>query len=271
VILVLVTVAAASCASGPKRDPDQSFVRYQLGVEYYKSNRMEAATEELQKALAADPQNPDAHHMLGIIALRQGADYIQQGETSSCLTGKDADSVHQDAQRKFKEAEQYFKKAVALQPEFPMAWNNLSVTALQLGDWPAAARAAEQAIKDSTYTEPEVARANLGWAHLQMKDTQKAWRELHEAVSRSPKFCVGRYRLAKVYFERSDLDQAQENIDVVVNDARCPIQEAYLLAGLIHQRRRNRDRARGLLQRCADMAPRSCTAGECRRYASLIR
>ena len=122
--------------------------------------------------------------MLGIIALRQGYDYIQQGETASCLTGKDADLVHQDAQRKFKEAEQYFKKAVALQPEFPMAWNNLSVTALQLGDWPAAAKAAEQAIKDSTYTEPETARANLGWAHLQMKDTQKAWKELHEAVSR---------------------------------------------------------------------------------------
>jgi Tfp pilus assembly protein PilF len=270
-MLVLVTLAVASCASGPKRDPDQSFVRYQLGVEYFKSNRMEAATEELQKALAADPDNQDAHHMLGIIALRQGYDYIQQGETSSCLTGRDADLVHQDAQRKFKEAEQFFKKAVALQPEFGMAWNNLSVTALQLGDWPAAAKAAEQAIKDSTYAEPEMARANLGWAHLQMKDTQKAWRELHEAVSRSPKFCVGRYRLAKVYFERSDLEQAQENIDAVVDDARCPIQEAYLLAGLIHQRRRNRDRARGLLQRCSDMAPRSCTAGECRRYASMIR
>jgi type IV pilus assembly protein PilF len=268
---VLVTLAAVSCASGPKRDPDQSFVRYQLGVEYFKANRMEAATEELQKALAADPQNQDALHMLGIIALRQGYDYIQQGETASCLTGRDAEVVRQDAQRKFKEAEQYFKKAVALQPEFPMAWNNLSVAALQLGDWPAAASAAEQAIKDSTYTEPEVARANLGWAHLQMKDTQRAWKELHEAVSRSPKFCVGRYRLAKVYFERGDLEQAQENIDVVVTDARCPIQEAYLLAGLIHQRRRNRDRARALFQRCADMAPRSCTAGECRRYASLIR
>jgi hypothetical protein len=51
---------------------------------------------------------------------------------------------------------------VALQPEFPMAWNNLSVTALQLGDWPAAANAAEQAIKDSTYTEPETARPT--WA-----------------------------------------------------------------------------------------------------------
>jgi Tfp pilus assembly protein PilF len=40
-------------------------------VEYFKANRMEAATEELQKALTADPNNQDAHHMLGIIALRQ--------------------------------------------------------------------------------------------------------------------------------------------------------------------------------------------------------
>jgi type IV pilus assembly protein PilF len=246
-------------------------VRYQLGVEYFKARRMEAAVEELQKALAADPQNADAHHMLGIISLRQGHDYLQQGETAACLTGKDGESVHEDASRKFKEAEGYFRKAVALQPEFPMAWNNLAATELLLGDFPGAVHAAEQAIKDSTYTEPEVARANLGWAHLQMKDTQKAWKELHEAVARAPKFCVGRYRLAKVYLERTDLEQAQENIDAVVNDERCPIQEAFLLGGLVHQRRRNRERARGLFQRCADMAPRSCTAAECRRYASLIR
>ena len=116
-----------------------------------------------------------------------------------------------------------------------------------------------------------MARANLGWAYLQMKQTQRAWKELHEAVSRAPRFCVGRYRLAKVYFERGDMAQAAENVDAVVEDARCPIQEAFLLGGLVHQRHRNRERARTLFRRCADLAPRSCVARECRRYSELVR
>ena len=209
--------------------------------------------------------------MLGLIALRQGYDYIQQGEAAACLSGKDGELVRQDANRRFREAEQHFRRAVSFRPEFPIAWNNLAVAAIQLEEWPVAVEAASQALKDSTYTEPEMARANLGWAHLQLKDNQRAWKELHEAVARSPRFCVGRYRLAKVYFERGDLEQAGENLAVILEDGRCPIQEAFLLGGLVEQRRRNRERARALLQRCADLAPRSCVAGECRRYAALIR
>ena len=60
-------------------------MRYQLGVEYFQGRRVEAAIEELEKALAADPENADAYNMLGIIALRQGHDYIEQAETAACL------------------------------------------------------------------------------------------------------------------------------------------------------------------------------------------
>src|SRR5687767_2014922 len=75
-LLLLLTVlpglSAGACATKPARDPDQSYVRYQLGVEYFQGRRIEAAIEELDKALAADPENADAHNMLGIIALKQG-------------------------------------------------------------------------------------------------------------------------------------------------------------------------------------------------------
>lgn len=267
----VAVLPSIGCASRPKRDPDQSQVRYQLGLEYFKGRRVEAAIEELNKALKADPENADAYNMLGIIALNQGHDYVVQVESANCLSGKDAELVREDATRKFREAEERFRRAVALRPEFPSAWNNLSVAALQLQQWDDAAQAAAEALKDPTYGEPEVARANLGWAHYQKKDVQRAWKELHEAVARAPSFCVGRYRLAKVFVERGDMEQAAENIDVVVNDDRCPIQEAHLLAGLVYQRRREPARARTSFERCSAMAPRSCVAQECRRYAKLIQ
>ena len=112
----------------------------------------------------------------------------------------------------------------------------------------------------------------MGWAYFHKKDLQSAWKELYEAVSRAPAFCVGRYRLAKVYLERGDLEQAIDTIDPVVADGkRCPIQEAFLLAGLLHERRKGLEKARELFRTCADMSPRSCVAEECKRYAQMIQ
>jgi type IV pilus assembly protein PilF len=264
-------LSAFGCAARPKRDPEQSQIRYQLAVGYYRDRRVEAAIEELQRALQADAENADVYNMLGLIALNQGHDYVVQVETAACLKGRDADVVREDAGRKFREAEQRFHKAVELRPDFAEAWNNLSVAALQLQDWELAASSALNALKDVTYSQPEVARANLGWAHFQKKELQYAWKELHESVARAPRFCVGRYRLAKVYVERKEMDLAAEQLDGVVSNKECPIQEAYLLDGLVHERRKDRVRARMLFQRCAELAPKSCVADECRRYAKMVQ
>jgi Tfp pilus assembly protein PilF len=269
--LCLAVLLGPTCATAPKKDPDQSQIRYQLGVGYYRDRRVEAAIEELEKALKADPDNADAYNMLGIIALQQGYEYLTQVETAACLRGRDAVVVREDALRKFREAEDQIRKAVSLRPEFSDAWNNLSVAALHLHEWDEAISAAQNALKDATYPTPEVARANLGWAHYQKKEMLPAWKELHEAVARSPGFCVGRYRLAKVHLERGEIESAAEEADAVVANKLCPIQEAYLLAGMVHERRKDREQARALFERCTALAPRSCLAEECRRYGQLIQ
>jgi Tfp pilus assembly protein PilF len=268
---VLAVLPAGGCVTRSKRDPEQSQVLYELGAKYYANRRVEAAIEELHKALKADPENADAYNMLGIIALKQGHDYLQQLESSACLKGRDAEVVRVDALQKFRQAEESFRKAVAVRAEFSSAWNNLSVAALQLEEWDQAITAARNALKDPTYADPHVARANLGWAFYQKKDLLNAWKELHESVSQTPGFCVGRYRLAKVYLDRAEIDSAAEEVDAVIANNKCPIQEAFLLGGLIHQRRKERDQARALFERCADLAPRSCMATDCRRYAQLIQ
>jgi len=267
----LATLPTVACATRPKRDSDQSTIQYQLAVNFFRDRRMESALDALDKALKADPENADAYDMLGIIALRQGHDYLIQVESADCLKGPDATAVRQDALRKFREAVQHFGKAVAIKPDHSKAWNNLSVAALHLQDWEAAIAAARTALKDPTYPEPEIARANLGWAYFQKRQLSEAWKELNEAVARSPGFCVGRYRLAKVHIDRGDVDRAADEVDAVISNKQCPIQEAYLLAGLVHERKRERERARALFERCAEIAPRSCVASECRRYAQLIQ
>jgi predicted Zn-dependent protease len=81
----IAVLTAPGCATRAKRDPDQSQVRYQLAVGYFQNHREEAAIEELQKAIEADPQNAEAYNMLGLISLKQAYDYGAQAETVSCL------------------------------------------------------------------------------------------------------------------------------------------------------------------------------------------
>lgn len=268
----IAVLAAPGCATRAKRDPDQAQVRYQLAVGYFQNHRDEAAIEELQKSIEADPQNAEAYNMLGLIALKQAYDYGSQAETVSCLKGADEQSVRGEENRKLRDAETSFRKAVELHANFPEAWNSLSAVALLLREWDEAITAAENALKDPTYDSPVFARANLGWAYFHKKDLQNAWKELYESVSRASAFCVGRYRLAKVYVERGEVDQAVDVIEPLIADGkRCPIQEAFLLGGLLHERRKNSEKARDLFRACAEMSPRSCVADECRRYAQMIQ
>jgi type IV pilus assembly protein PilF len=261
----------SGCAARANKDADQSQIRYQLAAEYFHGQRSEAALEELHKALQLDPDNADAYDLLGLIALSQGAEYLRQAETSGCLQGVDAQAVRRDAAAKFREAEQHLRKATALRPEFAEAWNNLAVAALKLENYDEAGAAAGNALKDPAYASAELARANLGWAQFHKKNLNAAWKALHEAVARSPGFCVGRYRLAKVYVERGQYDEAAEEIDAVVSNPACPIQEAYLLGGMVHQRRRDAAGARTLFDRCVAIAPRACLANECKHYAEMIQ
>gem|GEM_PF-635386 len=260
-----------ACASRPKRDPDQSYKLYQVAVSSYEANRMEAALGELEQALKVDPENAEAHNMLGIIALRQGAEFEAQVQTLACIRGSDAQMVALDSSRRFREARASFEKAVAIRPEFAEAWNNLSVTDLNLEDWDAAIEAAGSALKIGTYSEPHIARGNLGWAYYKKRDLQRAWRELQDAVSRQPGFCVGHYRLAKILVDRGQLEMADEQLAALTADSRCPIQEAFLLAGMVAEKRSDRDRALELFQRCTNLGAKSCVAGECRRYAEMIQ
>lgn len=246
-------------------------MRYQLAADDFRAQRTEAAIEELRKALALDPENADAYNLLGLVSLSQGAEYVRQVETMACLRGADAESLRRDAVTKFKGAEEHLRKATALKSDFSEAWNNLAVAALQLENYDEAITAAGNALKNATYGSPELARANLGWAQFHKKNLNDAWKSLHEAVARAPGFCVGRYRLAKVYAERDQYEEAAEEIDAVVGNVACPIQEAFLLAGLVHQHRGDAAGATKLFDRCMAISSRACLAAECKRYTEMIQ
>jgi Tfp pilus assembly protein PilF len=135
---------------------------------------------------------------------------------------------------------------------------------MHFGRYDEAVHLEEKALSNIVYREPFAAQGNLGWAYLGKHDYARAAKALRQALFEQPKFCVGRYRLAKVYYEQKEWDRAAEELAPVLADKACPIQEAYYLAGMIALRRQDRAAAQPMFERCVSLAPKSCLASECK-------
>ncbi|MDB4966936.1 MAG: repeat-containing protein [Myxococcales bacterium] len=245
-------------------DPDASYKRYLLGADYFNKGFVQPALEELLKAVELNPDNADAHNLLGLVFLRKGAEAEELSTRNQCLKGEELRLEKQEMDRQFKKAQEQFEKAVSLKSDFSEARNNLAVVMIHFGRYDDAVELSEKALSNIIYREPYAANGNLGQAYLEKRDFARAAKALRQAIFEQPKFCVGRYRLAKVYYETKDWDRAAEEISEVVGDKSCPIQEAYHLAGLVSLRRDNRDKAHEFFARCVELAPKSCLASECK-------
>jgi Tfp pilus assembly protein PilF len=262
---VSAVCAVAGCGPAATRvDPEASQKRYLLGADYFNKGMVEPELEELLKAVELDPNNPDAHNLLGLVWLRKGAEAEELSTRNQCLKGEALALEKQEADGQFKKAEEQLTKAIALKQDFSEARNNLAVVMIHFGRYDEAVQLEEKALANIVYREPYAAQGNLGQAYLEKHDFVRAAKALRQALFEQPKFCVGRYRLAKVYYEQQEWDHAAEEIEQVTNDKACPIQEAYHLAGMVALRRDDRDKARAMFSRCVDLAPKSCLASECK-------
>jgi type IV pilus assembly protein PilF len=257
----------ATMACGPAQtrvDPEASEKRYLLGADYFNKGLVQPALEELLKAVELNPNNPDAHNLLGLVFLRRGAESEELATRNQCLKGEELRLEKQEGDAHFKKAEAEFEKALQLRPDFSEARNNLAVVAIHFGRYDDAVQLEEKALANIVYRDPFAAQGNLGQAYLLKHDFARAAKALRQAIFEQPKFCVGRYRLAKVYYETREWDRAAEELEQVTADRACPIQEAYHLAGLVALRRDDRDKAKQMFARCVALAPKSCLASECK-------
>jgi type IV pilus assembly protein PilF len=254
----------AACAGPQTRvDPEASDKRFLLGADYFQKGLVGPALEELLKAVELNPQNPDAHNLLGLVFLRKGADSEELSVRAQCLKGEELRLEKQEMDGHFVKAEEQFKEAVRLKPNFSEALNNLAVVAIHFGRFDEAIEHEEKALSNIVYREPYAAEGNLGLAYLSKNDFARASKALRQALFDQPAFCVGRYRLAKVYYEEKEYERAAEELEKVTGDKACPIQEAYHLAGMVSLRREDRAHAQDLFARCVALAPKSCLAREC--------
>jgi len=272
---ILLALLLSGCPKdGPARNPKLSQTHFLLGDDLLRKREPDGAKRELLKSIELDPDNREAHNLLGVIFFLEGVEKLNILERHRCLKGIAAREQREEANKEFRRAEEYLRTAIKLAEKESKvesdSLNYLANVALHFQRYDEAIAIAKKALDNILYTQRQLTLGTLGWAYFQKGDRVSAARELRQAVFHEPKFCLGRYRLAKVYYEDKAYDKAVEELKTVTADKACPIQEAFELLGLALTKVREPDQARAQFEQCIKLNPRSCVSEECRRYAKLV-
>lgn len=157
-------------------------IRLQLAVGYYQNGKYEIALDEVKQALAADPDNAEAHGLRALI-------YTAMGQLAL--------------------ADDNYKTALRLKPGNPDLSNNYGSFLCTSLNKPAQAMPYfDAALRNPSYQTPVSALVNAGLCSIRSKNFQAAERYLLEALRYNPDLQASNAGLARTYYERREYPRA---------------------------------------------------------------
>jgi type IV pilus assembly protein PilF len=267
-------LVGSGCGHSPVRNSKLSQTHYLLGEDYFRKKQPDESRRELLQALALDDENEEANQLLGVISFLEGLHRVNEIEIDHCLKGEEAQEQREEAKKEFLKSESYFQRAIGLAEKEKKieseALNYLANIALYLKRYDEAIALGKRALENITFTQQHLPLSALGWAYYQKGEKARAARELRQAIFHDPQFSLGRFRLAKVYYDEQKYDKVIEELTQVTKDENCPLQEAFQLLGLAYLKKRQPEEAHIQFERCLKISPKSCISEECRRYSKLM-
>jgi type IV pilus assembly protein PilF len=146
-------------------------IHTELGAGYFARGQLAIALQELKKALDADNGYAPAYNILGLV----------HGEL-----------------REDKQAEENFRRAIDLSPNYSEANNNYGLFLCQRGRVPESLARFEVALSNPLYATPEKALANAGSCILEKGDLAQAEVYFIRAMKRSPNLASAQLGMAEV-------------------------------------------------------------------------
>ncbi len=162
-------------------DPRSAFLRVRLAENLYMLSDIANARSEIDMALKLDPDNADAHFLLGSIKYSA----VRGTQDTRLLT----------------EAIEEFKSAVKSDPEHLKAQYYLASLSYQIGDYAQAAQSYAEMIKLRPY-EPDI-RFRLGVSYSEIGEINKAIDSFRAVTMLREDHIDARFRLANLYARQS--------------------------------------------------------------------
>lgn len=186
------TTALKEFLEAEKLNPKDAPIQFALGSAYNAKGRFHEGLEHYRKTLALDPKYTEAHNALG-------ATYLELGRWD-------------DAIREF---DLVLKDLLYLTPFYVL--NNLGFAYYKKGDRPKAIEYYKKALA----MKPDFGLAyyNLGLVYKDNKQTEEAIVAMRSAVSYAPAFLDAHFQLGLLYFDAGKRDQARKAFEEVIRTA----------------------------------------------------
>jgi type IV pilus assembly protein PilF len=116
----------------------------------------------------------------------------------------------------FDRAEKNLKRAIELDPEYSEARVNLSFLYIEKGLFDEAIESGLKAIENITYSTPERAYNNVGWAYYKKGDLDNAANYFSKAMIHDKLFFLPHKNLAMVYMEKGKYQEARKEYEASI-------------------------------------------------------
>jgi type IV pilus assembly protein PilF len=157
-------------------------IRMELAVGYFEQGQTKVALDELKQAIASDPTFPEAYNLRGLIYMRL---------------------------KDMAQAEDSFRRAVALNPRDPNVQHNLGWLLCQQGRYDESQRAFDTAMANPAYTGQAKTLMAQGLCQARAGRNAEAERSLARAYELDAGNPVTGYNLANLLYQRGDYTRAQ--------------------------------------------------------------
>ena len=160
-----------------KKNADVSRANTMLGIEYLRAGNYETSREKLDKALAADPGNAEAHDAIAVLYEKVGKPDL---------------------------AEKHYKKSLSLYLEIPRGHNNYGQFLCVQGRYEEAEKQFLIAANEPFYTTPALALTNAGLCATGIPDEEMAEKYFRQALQMDPQYPPALLQMAILNFSRSN-------------------------------------------------------------------
>ncbi|HWI81671.1 MAG TPA: type IV pilus biogenesis/stability protein PilW [Ramlibacter sp.] len=157
-------------------------IRMELAVGYFEQGQTKVALDELKQVIASDPSFPDAYNLRGLI-------YMRLNDT--------------------RQAEDSFRRAVALNPRDPNVQHNLGWLLCQQARYDEAQRAFEVAMANPMYAGRAKTLMTQGVCQARAGRAAEAERSLSRSYELDAANPVTGYNLARLLYHRGEFGRAQ--------------------------------------------------------------